>query len=140
MWLADDPTHNQNHAGQICVTASQPLLIHLSLSVRWFGKSIHEQRESTKHACVYTSHTPAHSLTCLENVCVCVCVCVYLEHKPIFFNNRFTSIYTIVVWVLFFCLFVCLFVCFSKISYPFPQKKKSGMLPSSLPFFRRSLS
>ena len=51
----------------------------------------------------------------------CVCVCVYLKHKPIFFNNRFTSIYTIVVWVLFFCLFVCLFFQ-NKLSLP-PKEK-----------------
>lgn len=64
VWLADNPTYNQNHAGQICVTASQSLPIHLSL-LRTLGwkKTFSEQSKSTKHAWVYTSHIQTHAYT-----------------------------------------------------------------------------
>lgn len=130
VWLADNPTYNQNHAGQICVTASQSLPIHLSLSVLWVGKKHSGSRASLPrmHVCTHHPHRNTH-IPSLALFGADVCVCIHLEHKPVFFNDSFTSTY---IRLFFFFNF--------KGIYPFPAKEKTWNVSFiAATFFKRPL-
>lgn len=81
VWLADDPTRNQNHAGRICncfSATADPSVTFCTLVWKAVMSRVY------RDACVYTSHitTHTHKLICME----IIYAYLYLEHKPIFLN------------------------------------------------------
>lgn len=128
VWLADNPTYNQNHAGQICVTASQSLPIHLSLcrTLGW-KKTFSEQSKSTKHAWVYTSHIQTHTYT--------PSLALYADYVCVYLPRTQANIFQ---WQ--FDLHLsngCFFLNF-KVTYPFPQRKKTWNVSFTPSIFQKT--